>query len=174
MQLSKNIYYYFSAVLLFVILKFLHSFASNDVITLLTKPTSAIITLITNTSSVYNSNTGFYIEKLNIVIDKSCSGFNFWILCFILCFYILLKSMRTTAFKVLLFPISLIIAYLVTLFVNTSRILISLFIEHKTNLHYKWLHQAEGIFIYLSFLILFFFIINYLQAKYLKNYEKLT
>jgi len=174
MYITKNTYFHIVALVFFVMLKFFYSTANNDAISILTKPTSALVSLITNTNATYNNNSGFYIEKLNIIIDKSCSGFNFWMLCFILFFFILLKPIKKTVFKIILLPISIILSFLATLFVNTSRILISLFIEHKTGLNYRWLHQAEGVFVYLLFLIFFFFITNYIQAKYIKNYEKFT
>lgn len=174
MQITRHTYYYFVGLLLFVVLKFMFSALGNDAFVFLTKPTSKIISIVTNSTFIYSSNAGFYFENLNIIIDKSCSGFNFWLLCFIMILFSFLKYLQSHLKKLLAFPCILLIAYCITLFVNTSRILISLLIENTLHLEYKWLHQTEGVFIYLSFLMLLYLTINHLQTKYLKYYEKLT
>lgn len=171
---SKNTFYHLFAFTFFIGSKFAYSFANNDMVSFLTRPTNTIISFITNKASTYNSESGFYYASLNIVIDKSCSGFNFWMLLFLLLFFSILKFTKSKEIKVLLLPATLLVSYLLTLFVNTSRILVSLFIEKNTSLDYNWLHQAEGVFIYLSFLILFYISLNYLQTKFINNYEKLT
>ncbi|MEP5340521.1 MAG: exosortase K [Algibacter sp.] len=174
MKHSKNTIYYATALIAFVISKFTYAFANNDMITFLTKPTNRVVSFITNRTPIYNSEIGFYYQNLNITIDKSCSGFNFWMLLFLLLFFSTLKIIESDRIKMLLFPVTLLISYLLTLFVNTSRILISLFIEKNTSLNYHWLHQAEGVFIYLSFLIIFYISLNYLQNKHIQHHEKRT
>jgi hypothetical protein len=37
---------------------------------------------LTGSHSVYISDKGYYHDNLNILIEKSCSGFNFLLLCF--------------------------------------------------------------------------------------------
>lgn len=171
---KKNIGYYVIAILLFIVSKFAYSYAKNDMVTFLTKPTSKIISFITNSTAIYNPESGFYYENLNIVIDKSCSGFNFFILLYLLLFFSTIKIIQQEFYKIITIPTMLLLAYLITLFVNTSRILISIFIENKTALKYEWLHQAEGVFIYLSFLIIFYKLSEYLQTKIIKHHAKLT
>jgi exosortase K len=156
------------ALIIFAAAKFAYVFANNDMIRFLTKPTNQVVSFITNRTPIYNSEIGFYYQNLNITIDKSCSGFNFWMLLFLLLFFSILKIIESNKIKMLLFPITLLTSYLLTLFVNTSRILIALFIEKNTSLNYHWLHQAEGVFIYLSFLIIFYLSLNYLQKNYLR------
>lgn len=174
MKHFKNTGYYITALIIFVLAKFAYAFANNDMIQFLTKPTNFIVSFITNKKSIYNVDIGFYYESLNITIDKSCSGFNFWMLLFLLLFFSILNSVETRKIKSLLLPASLLTSYFLTLFVNTSRIIIALLIEKNTSLHYNWLHQAQGVFIYLSFLIIFYVSLNYLQNKITQYYEKLT
>ncbi|WP_425567980.1 exosortase K [Postechiella marina] len=171
---SKNTVCHLFALTFFIGSKFAYSLANNNMISFLTKPTNAIISFITNNASSYSPKTGFYYSNLNIVIDKSCSGFNFWMLLFLLLFFSTLKFIKTYKNKLLLFLATLLISYLLTLFTNTSRILVSLFITQNTSLHYSWLHQAEGVFIYLSFLIVFYLSLNYLQNKFTNKHEKLA
>lgn len=174
MKSLKNIFYYILGILIFVSLKLAFSNADNDQIIFLIKPLNHMVSLLTESIATYNNQIGFFHQKLNITIDKSCSGFNFWMLSFIMLFFTVLKQIKKGLYKFLMIPFSLLITYTLTLFVNTSRILVSLFIEKTTQLNYLWLHQAEGVFIYLSFLIIFQMTINYFQSKILKNYENLT
>lgn len=171
---QKNTIYQLAILVFFICAKLTYSHANNNTISFLTRPTNAIISFITNKTYTYSPEAGFYYTSLNIVIDKSCSGFNFWMLLFLLLFFSTLKLTKTHKNKFLLFPATLLISYLLTLFVNTSRILASLFIAQNTSLQYSWLHQAEGVFIYLSFLIVFYLSLNYLQIKFINNHEKLT
>jgi len=48
--------------------------------------------------------TGYFHSKLNIVIEKSCSGFNFWILCFMVFAYLGLKYFDKPLHKILTLP----------------------------------------------------------------------
>jgi len=165
MTIDKNIPYYILAGLLFVALKLLHMFADNDALVFLIKPTNSLIEVITNSDSVYSSEAGFFHEKLNIVVDRSCSGFNFWMLCCIMLLFTGIKFMKTRATKLGLFPIALLISYCVTILVNTSRIMVSLVLKNSPLNTYEWMHRAEGSFIYLSFLIVLYL----LMIRLLKN-----
>ena len=174
MKQSQNTTFYILGILIFIGLKFGFSNANNNQILFLIKPLNYLVSVLIDSLYTYNNEIGFFHEKLNITIDKSCSGFNFWMLSFILFYFSMLKHLKKYLYKFLLIPIALLISYVLTLFVNTSRILTSIFIEKTTQLNYTWLHQAEGVFIYLSFLIIFYITINYFQIKLFKNYEKLT
>ena len=73
---------------------------------------------------------------------------------------LLFKVCKSILHQIIVFPIVIVATYFLTLFANTSRILTSLFISKQTSLNYSWLHQAEGVFIYLSFLIIFYTLLN--------------
>jgi exosortase K len=57
--------------------------------------------------------------------------------------------------------------YLLTVFVNVTRIVAALSIAKlmPESRHFAWLHQAEGIFIYLSFMIALYMTLNPLFTK---------
>ena len=172
MKLPKHSTYYIIGITLFVGLKLMYSNANNNQVFILLKPLDKIVGFILDSHSVYNNDVGFFHEKLNITIDKSCSGFNFLMLSFILLYFSLLKSLKSHFLKILASPVALFFAYSFTLFVNASRVLIAIFIEKKTSLNYAWLHEAEGVFIYLSFLITLYISINYVQNKIINTHEK--
>ena len=175
MQINKNISYYLIAVGIFILLKFGYTFAGNDELAFLLKPTDKLIGLLTNSYSVYLSDKGYYHESLNIMIDKSCSGFNFWILCFLLFTYLAVRYFDKPLHKILTIPSALVGAYLLTIFVNTSRIFVSIVVQNQTKnillTQQHLIHEAVGIITNLSFLVLAY----YLTEKFLihkRNNEK--
>lgn len=167
-----------TAIGIFILLKITYIISDNNDLLFLLKPTDKLIGLATSTTSLYIEESGYFHEKLNILIDKSCSGFNFWILCFLMLYFLTLKFITTTSYKFFAFPIILASAYILTIFVNTSRILFSVFIHNskKTFIdnNWNWLHQAEGSFIYLSFLIIIYLGFDFTLNKLKQHYAKLA
>ncbi len=164
MQINKNIPYYLTTAGLFIILKFGFTLADNNDLTFLIKPTDKLVGLLIGSHSVYLSESGYFHEHLNIIIDKSCSGFNFWVLCFLIFSYLTVKYSNKTLNKILTIPIALIGAYLLTIFVNTCRIFTSIVVQTQTkNIFLNQqhiIHEAIGIITNLSFLILAYILIE--------------
>lgn len=164
MQTNKNIPYYLTAVVLFILLKFGFTLADNDNLTFLLKPTDKLVGLLTGSHSVYLADKGFYHDKLNILIDKSCSGFNFWILCFLVFTYLTVKHLDKPLHKILTIPTALFGAYLLTIFVNTSRIFVSIIVQNQTKILFAnqqhLIHEAVGIITNLTFLVLTYYLIE--------------
>ena len=152
--------YYLIAIGIFILLKIGFIFADNNDLVFLLKPTNKLIEFFTNSNSQYFTESGYFHEKLDIIIDKSCSGFNFWILCYMMLTFLALRFLKHKIYKFIAIPSMLVFAYFMTIFVNASRILFSILIDNlgEKFINYKinWLHQAEGTFIYLFFLIVIY------------------
>lgn len=163
-QTNKNIPYYLTAAGLFILLKFGFTLADNNDLTILLKPTDKLVGLLTGSHSVYLSDSGYFHEHLNIIIDKSCAGFNFWILCFLLFTYLTIRHLDKSIHKFLTIPTALIGAYLLTIFVNTSRIFASIVVQTQTKNIFineqHIIHEAIGITTNLTFLILAYILID--------------
>jgi len=161
-QINKNIPYYLIAGGIFILLKFGFTLADNDHLIFLLKPTDTLVGLLTNSQSVYFADCGYYHTELNILINKSCSGFNFWILSFFVFTYLATKYIEKPLLKTLAIPTALVGAYLLTIFVNTSRILASIIVQNLTkNIltnQQHLVHEIVGIITNLSFLVLAYFL----------------
>ena len=176
MAIHKNIPHYLLAILIAFLLKFVYKLTDTSDLFFILKPTDTLIGIIANSESRFVSEHGYFHEKFNIVIDKSCSGFNFWILCFLMLSFLTANYFKRPIQKALSIPIILFASLLLTIGVNTSRILFSIFfhpyesalIENK----YFWLHQAQGAFIYLFFLITIYLLSDFLLNKFKSSYEK--
>jgi len=163
-QTNKNIPYYLTAVGLFILLKFAFTLADNDDLIFLLKPTDKLVGLLTGSHSIYFADKGFYHDKLNILIDKSCSGFNFWILSFLVFTYLTVKYLDKPLHKILTIPTALLCAYVLTIFVNTSRIFASVIVQTQTKNFFAnkqhLIHEAVGVITNLTFLVLTYYLIE--------------
>ena len=163
-KMNRNIPYYFTAVGLFVLLKVGFTFADIGNLTFLLKPTDKLVGLLIGSQSVYIADYGFFHEKMNIVIEKSCSGFNFWILSFLVFAYLGLKYFDKHLHKILTIPTALLCAYLLTIFANSSRIIASIVVRNQTFGFFSdkqpIIHEMVGITTYFSFLVLVYILIE--------------
>lgn len=174
----KNPTYYVLAIGIFILLKFAFTFSNNSNLAFLLKPTNRLVGILANSPSVYSPEKGYFHESLNIIIDKSCSGFNLWVLTFLMLSFLFLKYAEKKFQRVLVIPASLALAYIITVFVNVSRIYISIVTQSQINPFLSEnqqpiLHEAIGVITNLTFLILIYFTIDkYLNKK--QNHAKLT
>jgi len=177
MNFQKNIPYYIVGVFVYMLLKLGFKYANHKDLSFLIKPTDNLISILTGSSSIYIEGNGYYNRHLHILIDKSCAGFNFWILCFLMILFLCIKYAKTNVQKIVSIPLSLFFAFLLTLTVNTSRIFVSVTFQDRLssvlNLKTTIIHEGIGIFINLSFLILIYLISEKLISKHI-NYAKLT
>ena len=166
------------AVGIFILIKLSYSLANNDDLTFLLKPTYKMVEVLTGSQFFYIPDIGYYCEKLNITIEKSCSGYNFWILCFIMLTFLALKYFERPFHKALIIPVALFTAYFLTIFVNTSRIFTSIILQGQANNflpsrpHYM-LHEIVGIITNLAFLILIYILTQKILIKK-PSHAKLT
>ncbi len=171
MNKNSDLLYYLIMIVFFVILKFAYTLAETNHLTFLLTPTTKIIELVSGFQSVYIDNKGYYFQQLNIVIDKSCSGFNFLILNFLMLTFLFLNYFKKGKDKITAVFTALIIAYVFTIIINSFRINTAIIFEDKialfVNLNRDIIHQAIGIIINLTFLILI-----YLITEKILNHKK--
>lgn len=171
MPMNKNITYHLIALGIFVLLKFWMGTFNNDQLTFLLKPTKYVFELVTGSQSVYSAESGYFYNAFNIVIDKSCSGYNFLLLCFVMLYFQMLKYAKQQKIKLLLLIASFIGAYLLTILINSSRIIISVLLQdspiESVGVEPHIIHESIGVVTYLSFLLITYFLTdNLLKKKY--------
>lgn len=175
--MKNNFFYFLICLLIFIGLKFIFPYLNTDSLLFLLAPTNKIISFIFNETYVYNSITGYFYPYLDMVINKSCSGFNFFFISFLMYSYLLIKpEMIKKWFKI---PFALILAYITTILANVSRIAGYLIMMNMQSPRFpiseiSWLHQAEGITVYLTFLIIAYITFNHIFNKLEHKYEKAT
>jgi exosortase K len=157
--------YYAAIAILFIALKLWYVTAGNEALQVFLAPVSNTISIITNTSASFSNETGYYYPALGIVIDKSCSGYNFWLLCCVMLSVITVPYIQRHRNALAAFPAIMLLCYLLTCFVNTARILFALLLTRifpsLPASQQRIVHEAEGVFIYLSFLIIVYLLFQY-------------
>lgn len=171
-MIKKDIIYIGVCFVIFACLRFAFSFLDTEMMQFLLMPTNKLIEVIVGSNGEYIDGVGYFHSQLNIVINKSCSGYNFWLIGFLMASFVLIKSQKINF--LLTIPLALVISYMVTLLANVSRIAGYILLMKGKLPQYidpndTWLHQMEGIFVYLSFLILFFLTLNYTITKIKEN-----
>ncbi len=173
MQIPKNLPYYLIIAGLLFCFKWTFRLIWVDDLYFLLKPTSKIVETFSHSESIYLNNKGFYFESLNIIIDKSCSGFNFWMISFIAFSYLGIKYALTARWKTFNIFITLVITYFFTILVNASRILVSLYLQNfATSIlpkHQHLIHESIGVTTNLTFLLLCYIIIEKILIKFYQN-----
>jgi exosortase K len=151
----------------FIALKFWYTTASVEAMSFILLPVTIIIEWITSHSSTHQVGEGYLFSNLNIIISKSCSGFNFFLLCTMMLLVHLITTSESTTPKTRVTISLLATSYLSTLLANCSRIVCSLKIEqHKLDiLSEALMHTAIGVFTYISFLIATYVLVDHLYFK---------
>lgn len=172
--MKRNYTILIASLIIFVCAKLWFRNTENNDLLFLLAPTNSIIELFTASKSVYDPQLGYRFSSLGFLIDKSCSGFNFLLISFLMATYIVAQVKKIRSFFTI--PIAICIAYITTILANTSRIASYLILMQNNIIELidpnnNWLHRAEGILVYLSFLILSYFLLNHLTTK-LNKHEK--
>ena len=179
MKDHRNIPFYTMALILFALLKVGFIYAETDDLLFLLKPINVVVGLLTGSDSVFVIGKGYFYGHLNIVIDKSCGGFNFWFLSFLLLTILSLRHIEGKFHKLMIIPLALLGSYIFSIGVTSSRIFVSIIIQNYTNSYLEKyqhiVHESIGIMTNLSFLMLAYFLIDKLFTFHKRNCnEKLS
>ncbi len=146
------------AGLIFVGCKIYFPSAEINFFKLLIWPVAWTIGVVLGSPIQYVPEIGYFLYDYNILIDKSCSGYNFFLLSFMIFVITLTLKIKNKVLLISIIPISIFLSYFLTLLANTSRILISIFLPRSSVL-FGWipsqvLHESIGVFCFLCFLII--------------------
>jgi exosortase K len=168
----KNLIFYFLAVVLFICAKFFSQTADHSDLKFILSPTVSIIEAFTGFQYAFQDDCGYNNKEINVVIGKSCAGFNTLIAAFcmsVFAFIHVFKESRVQLFAFLLFMAG---AYLFTVLTNSFRIIGSLLL---INLHPFFdnhlMHEVIGIFFSFFFLVLYYFILKISIHKIIYKHE---
>ncbi|WP_339608084.1 exosortase K [uncultured Roseivirga sp.] len=158
-----------------VYMKFWYSQSTVENLFFILKPINQLVQLAIGSSSIRMADGSYYYSEIDVLIDKSCSGFNFLIICWGSLSSLFYRSHKSIKVNILSLFKALGLAYLLTIFTNTSRVIISIhllrFSEMATWLASSWFHEALGSFIYLTSLLLTYL---FLLKKPYETHAQLT
>ncbi len=135
----------------------------------LLKPTTLWVEQITGLDFDFIKKEGYVCTQILpiTVIDKSCSGLNFWLMALLLGAFVLHKKSITLLHFFYYFIAVFALAWLITIIANTGRIIISikvlpLFTDY---ISYAQSHLLLGIFVYVTMLILYYLGLNFFVER---------
>jgi len=149
---------YLTVLLIFCLGKWWHRSADAEALRFLLAPTDWLVSFATGSAGQWRTGEGYLHANRDFIIDASCAGFNFLLIAFLLLSYLLLR--RFDAWWTV--PVALLAAWPLTVFANTSRILTILTTGSSPSFvgEAAW-HQGQGVFVYLSVLVLTGAYLNY-------------
>ncbi len=135
----------------------------------LLKPTTIWVEQITGLDFDFIQKEGYVCTQILpiTIIDKSCSGLNFWLMGFLVGAFVLHKK-ATDLWSFFYYFIAVFgLAWLVTVIANTGRIIISIkFLPSLVPyIDYSQSHLLLGIFIYVTMLILYYLGLKWIIGK---------
>ena len=162
--LLQNWFCYILVMLITFGLKIHYSKAGSDALIWILAPTANLVEWTSGIPFEYEAQTGFVNTAQRFIIAPSCAGVNFLIVAFCMAAFCGLHLLRRQMHKLLWLAISGLSAYVLTIAVNTLRIISSIYI-YRMDIYGGWLtpermHRMAGIVIYFFFLCLFYMIIN--------------
>ena len=179
MKISKKIFYYFLAFIIFIVIRFTLPKASNNELLFLSYPQNFIIQTLTGSTAEYSTEKGFFYPQYHINFDKSCAGSGFFALTFLMLSSLFIKHLHHHKQIITGFLATLILAYIFTLFSNSFRVITSIFLQENASRflsdrpHYL-IHGTTGILMDLTFFILIYLLMEktLLYLTHQSNHEK--
>ena len=170
-MMRKNAVFYLLGLTMAMFFKYWYSAATVDELSFLLSPVNKLTSLLTGQESVYQVSQGHYFQAFNIIINKSCSGFNFFTLCSIMLIFLSVGYFNNWRHKAIAFGLSLLLAFGSTILVNTCRIYVSIKLKglNIAALEGAYVHQLIGVCFFLFFLLMLYFVVK----KLLENTSKL-
>jgi exosortase K len=169
MKIKQNLPYYIVLALTFILLKYVYTQTETSDLKLLLEPTSKAVEFLTGRTYFFTSTQGYFFEELNVTINKSCSGFNFFTLSFVLLSTLTISYLKNNNQKVFSIILSLFGAYFLSILANSSRIYSSIILQEKiqllTSLDASIIHESIGIINNLTFLIVAYYFTEKLLIK---------
>ena len=160
--LHYGIFYLFALLIAFG-LKYHYSRAGSDDLLWILRPTAGLVEYLSGIKFENEANTGFVSQGYRTIIAPSCAGINFLIMAFCMAVFAGIRVIKHCRLKHLWLVASLVCAYILTIAVNTLRIIAAIY-SYNSDIYFSWItparvHRLEGIVIYFFFLCLFYMII---------------
>lgn len=124
----------------------------SDELQFLLYPVQKLVQVFTGLSAIYLAGEGY--EFPGFIIERSCAGINFLVICWCTLAWLSMHNSHPLRLqlKVLLFCLPL--SYCLCIAANTFRILSALLLQRLPGLHGPQVHEALGVVVYLSVLLL--------------------
>ena len=151
----------------FILTKLWYKEASAEALAFILVPITRVVEIVTGHLSTYVTNEGYLFNNLGIIISKSCSGFNFFLTCFLMLSVLLIINLHQIKKKISAGILFLTITYIITIIANCSRIITALRLKPFTSNLFPedLIHSSIGVVTYFFFLIATYLLVEKIIIK---------
>lgn len=135
-------------------LKWWYRTATIEELGFVLRPVVTLVGLVTGESWTFSSEEGYFFPTLHVLVDRSCSGVNFFVITSATFAFIVLKNANGGCARPLFALVAAIAAYALTILANTGRILVMIRLDHLQLHPSPRVHEAIGAFFFLFALLL--------------------
>ena len=162
--------FYLMGFMIILGLKFFYSNADVGNLKWILAPTARWAGFLGGITFEYDSYWGYINHVHRFVIAPSCSGVQFMIITIAVLIFSFVHRMKTTQGGMIWSAVCLVFSYLLTIFVNGFRIVLSVYLPEKTNIYSGWLtperlHTITGMVIYFMSLCIIYHIAGFVSQK---------
>lgn len=125
---------------------------SSDELRFLLYPVQWLVSVFTGQTSTYLAGEGY--QFTGFIIERSCAGINFLVICWCTLAYLSMQNQLSRSVKIKALLWSIPLCYGLCILANTFRILSALVLQRMPGLHGPNVHEALGVVVYLSILLL--------------------
>ena len=135
-------------------------FLTVDQLQFMILPVGYLVEIFTGLNGYYVPAYGFFIPEIKVVIDKSCAGYNWWVMAFSLgVFTFLINNKRNISVRSV-FNLALI-TFMITICINANRILFSILLPLPEHWVLESWHLIQGVMVFAFYLILWYLAVYY-------------
>lgn len=186
--IKDNLIFYLPAFLLIFVIKSFYSKAGSDELLWILSPTARWVSILSGIPFIYESNTGYVNHSLRYIIAPSCSGVQFMLITIATLIFSFVHRMNLTQERsqskeipdihgikkgVCWTLTSILASYLLTIFVNGLRIILSIYIPvyfrerdlYGSFLTPEKLHTIIGTVVYFISLLTIYHLGGYISLK---------
>ena len=152
MTFKSNLIFNLLAISPALLFKWVQRGWGSDELRFLLYPVQWLVAIFTGQSSVYLPGEGY--QFTGFIIERSCAGVNFLVICWCTLAYLSIQNRQAWPTKIKALLGSIPLCYGLCILANTFRILSSLVLQRLPGLHGPNVHEALGVVVYLSVLLL--------------------
>lgn len=169
--IMQNWIFYLLGIIIIFGVKIFYSAADSNGLKWILRPTAWWVRTLSGISFEYDPYLGYVNHSLRFIIAPSCSGTQFMVITITTLIFSFVHRMETKIRGFCWIVISLVSSYLFTIFVNSLRIVLSIYLPlylQKSDIYSGWmtparLHTSIGIIIYFSSLCIIYHIAEYVS-----------
>ena len=161
---KENRIFYLAGAIVILGIKYFYSSAGANELRWILAPTTWCVRILSGIPFYWESRVGYVSHELRYIIAPSCSGVQFMLIAFAMLVFCFVHRMGTTKRRCLWFLASAPVAYLLTVFVNGVRIILSIYLRNigYGRLTPDRLHTVLGTVVFFAALLVIYHAANYI------------